>query len=264
MRRWGQMPRIRIGAQELYYAARGESGAPLVFIHGAGGSHLEWNGQMAALSDAARTFALDLPGHGRSVGAGRTTIGEYAAALLQFLDGVGIERAVLVGSSMGGAIALTVAMQAPARVKGLVLVGTGAKLRVAPQILDGLQNEFEATARKLVDLYYADTGNSSLLVLKQKSLQQLLKSGSVVTHGDFVACDAFDVRARLGEIRAPTLVVCGDEDRMTPLKYSEYLAEQVAGARLAVIKGTGHMVMLEDAEEFQRVLREWVRENSLL
>lgn len=260
------MGRIRILQQEIYFAARGESGAPLVFIHGAGDSHLVWNGQLAAFADVARTFALDLPGHGHSTGTGRTTILEYAHIVRAFLDKLHLEQAILVGASMGGAIAQTLARQVPERLMGLVLVGTGAKLRVAPQILQGLENDFEKAARELVEHFYAPIpltslssgADETLEALKEKSFRQLVVTGRAVVTGDFLACDAFDTRASLHEIAAPTLVVCGREDSMTPLKYSEYLAQQIPQSQLVVIEQAGHMVMLEQPAAFHSALRAWL------
>lgn len=262
------MPTVQIASQIVYYAARGSHGAPLVFIHGAGGSHLEWNGQLAAFAKIARVFALDLPGHGRSTGAGRTTIIDYAIVVREYLDELNIERAVIVGISMGGAIAQMLQLEFPECVAGLVLVGTGAKLRVAPQFLDGLKNDFENTARILVENFYApDTSPLAPLLqregsnkewLKEKSFEQLRATGSVVTYNDFAACDAFDVRERIQNISAPTLVVCGRADKMTSLKYSEFLVQNIASAELHIIENAGHMVMTEQAAEFNRILGEWV------
>lgn len=249
------MPHIKISDQELFYAARGESGAPLLFLHGAGDSHLLWNGQLAAFASLARGFALDLPGHGRSTGQGRTTITEYAIAVREFMHALGIERAVIVGTSMGGAIAQMLALESPALVARLVLVGTGARLRVAPQYLMGLRSDFEATARALVVNFYTP---DAPLELKEQSLRQLLATGSAVTYGDFTACDAFDLREQVQNITCPTLILCGRADRMTPVKYSESLAQTIPQARLAVIENAGHMVMLERAIEFQHVLVTWL------
>ncbi len=255
------MPRIKISNQEIHYAVRGNepvhSHAPLVFVHGAGDSHLLWNGQLAAFANLARTLALDLPGHGRSIGAGRTTIDEYVTALREFLDASGIERAVFVGHSMGGAIVQTLALECSERVAGLVLVGTGAKLRVAPQFLDGIKSDFENTARVLVENYYALDAPQ---LLQEKSLEQLRKTGSVVTYGDFAACDAFDVRQRIHEITTSTLVICGRQDKMTPPKSSEFLVQNIPHAQLTVIENAGHMVMLEQPAAFHAVLRAWLEQ----
>lgn len=262
------MPKVNILDQEIYYAARGENGAPLVFVHGAGDSHLVWNGQLAAFAPVARALALDLPGHGRSTGRGRASIFEYATVVRGFLEALGVERAVIVGISMGGAIAQTLALKFPERVAGLGLVGTGAKLRVAPQFLEGMQTDFENTARVMAGYFYAAHPSSPTLLpheaegrtelLLEKSEQQLLATGRDVTYHDFAACDAFDARGRIPSIAAPTLVVCGREDRMTPLKYSEFLAQQIPHARLEVIENAGHLVMVEQVQEFNRALTEWL------
>jgi pimeloyl-ACP methyl ester carboxylesterase len=254
------MPTVAINGQNIFYAARGSHGAPLVFIHGAGDSHLLWNGQVAAFANMARAFALDLPGHGRSLGAGRETILDYAIAVREFLDALQLERAILVGVSMGGAIVQTVALEFPERLLGLGLIGTGAKLRVAPAFLQGVANDFENTARVLAQNFYAPNAPAELI---DKSAAQLIATGSRVTYHDFAACDAFDVRTRLSEIHAPTLVVCGSDDKMTPPKSSEYLAQNIAGAELLIIENAGHMVMLEQPILFHQVLKNWLDESAL-
>jgi len=107
---------------------------PLVLIHGSGGSRLHWPPQLRRLPNY-RVFGLDLPGHGDSPGEGETTIIGYVEQVVDWLDEQGIERAVLAGHSMGGAIAMTAALEKPDRVAGLILVGTGGRLRVNGEIL---------------------------------------------------------------------------------------------------------------------------------
>ncbi len=255
------MPRVKIADQEIYYAARGSDDlirppAPLVFVHGAGDSHLLWNGQLAAFADVTRAIALDLPGHGRSHGAGRATILDYALTVRAFLDALKIDRAILVGNSMGGAIAQSLAVEFPARVVGLALVGTGAKLRVAPQFLQGLATDFETTARVLVENYFAPNASPHL---RAKSLEQLVRTGSIVAFGDFAACDTFDLRERIPTISAPTLVLCGAQDKMTPPRASEYLAQHIPRAQLVILPDAGHLPMLEQPRAFDAALCAWLR-----
>jgi len=251
------MPTISIPNQTIYYAARGQHGAPLVFIHGAGDNHLLWNDALAAAANASRVYALDLPGHGRSSGSGCATILEYANVVREFLDAVEIECAVFVGISMGGAIAQTLALEFPTRVLGLGLVGTGARLRVAPQFLDGIQNDFENTARALAANFYSSQAADALI---ETSAATLMAMGAQILYADFAACDAFDARARLGEIRAPTLVVCGAADKMTPPRYSEFLAQHIAGAELQLIDNAGHLALREQPTEFKRILLRWLEQ----
>ncbi len=249
------MPFADIAKEKMYYATRGDRGIPVVFVHGAGDSHLVWNGQLAALSDTARAYAVDLPGHGRSAGPGRASVYDYAVAVREFIDTLGLGRAVVVGSSMGGAIAQTIALEFPDRVLALGLVGTGARLRVAPAFLEGLQNDFVKTASALVDNSFAPDASE---VLKRQSEQQLLNCGQQVVYGDYAACDQFSIIDRISEIKAPTYVLCGSLDRMTPVKYSQFLASHIPDARLEIIEGAGHMVMVEKADEVSRALRQWI------
>jgi pimeloyl-ACP methyl ester carboxylesterase len=222
---------------------RGAAGPPLVLLHGAGGTHRHWPEEVRTLP-GRRVLALDLPGHGGSPGPSSTSIGAYAGGVLAALDALEIPSAVLAGHSMGGAVALTVTLEAPSRVAGLVLVGTGAKLRVSPFVLQATADPaaLAASAGTMCDYAF---GPGAGAALRREFTEGLLAAAPGVAHGDFRACDAFDVMARLGELRAPTLVLCGTEDRLTPPKYAELLRDRIPGARLELVPGAGHMVMLE-------------------
>jgi pimeloyl-ACP methyl ester carboxylesterase len=209
-----------------------------------------WLHQVRGLLGAT-SYALDLPGHGRSTGSGRDSIAAYADWLIDFIDAARLERAVLVGHSMGGAIALDAALRFPARVAGLGLVATGARLRVAPAVLDGLRADCPATVRSICDWCYSPQAPSEMIRLGE---QQMAETSPEILYGDFAACNAFDVLGRLGEIAAPTAVVCGAEDRMTPPKYAAALRDQIPGAALHLVEGAGHMVMLERPDDTTRAL----------
>jgi len=187
-------------------------------------------------------YAPDLPGHGHSNGTGRAKIADYADWLLAFLDALSVEQATLAGHSMGGAIALDLALRHPDRVAGLILIATGARLRVLPAILEGLLQDFEATLDLIVRSAFGPEAPESVVRL---SRQRMAATSPAVLHDDFRACDAFDVRDRLGQIQVPTLVICGTADQLTPAKYAAYLQEHIPGASLVLIEGAGHMVMLE-------------------
>ncbi len=249
------MPFITIGAERIYYSQHGTRGVPVVFVHGSGGSHLVWGAQVRAVGEIARAFAVDLPGHGKSEGAGCNSVAAYRDVAVGFLDALGLERAVIVGHSLGGAIAQTLALSHPARVAGLALVGTGARLRVLPKILEGVLSDFASTAHFVAQAMFARQDDPQIA----KTEEQLRACPAQVVRGDFSACNAFDVIARLGEIRAPTLVLCGRADVMTPVKYGEFLAANIAGAQLVVVEDAGHALMLEQAEAVNRALVEFIR-----
>jgi pimeloyl-ACP methyl ester carboxylesterase len=250
------MPYLTLDTGERLFFARKDNAATrdVLFVHGAGGTHRIWGHQLQELQNA-NVYALDLPGHGRSGGAGRDTIADYSQVVLGFLDAAEIERVILVGHSMGGAITLWTALTAPHRLRGIGLVGTGARLRVLPAILEGLQADFAKTVELISGYAYAPNAPPDLV---NDGRDELLANRPEVLHGDFLACDRFDVMERLGEIRQPAAVVVGAEDQMTPVKYARYLADHLPDAELTVIEGAGHMVMVEQPEAVTRALQRLV------
>jgi pimeloyl-ACP methyl ester carboxylesterase len=252
------MPFANIANQKIYYAETGSARnvPPIVFVHGSGANHLAWGLQLRPLGEVTRVIALDLPGHGKSDLPGRTTVEGYRDAVLGLLDSLNIERAVIAGHSLGGAIAQTFALAYPERAAGLGLVGTGARLRVLPTILDGILHDFEQTTEFVVDHAYSAGLDPSL---RARAVTELRACPAQVTHDDYAACNAFDVMARVAEIRVPTIAICGKQDEMTPPKYSEFLVGKIPGARLVVIDHAGHSVMIEQAEQVNRALIEFVK-----
>ncbi len=247
---------VSTAAGTLFYVRRGSGGPPLICIHGAGGTYAQWGYQVRGLAATTQVYALDLPGHGRSPAPGRTTIEGYSAALRCFLDACRIERAVLVGHSLGGAVALRAALDMPDRVAGVGLIGTGGRLRVGPAILDGFSRDLAATIRLTVDLSYAA---SAPAWLRAHAEAAYARCDPVVYHGDFVACHVFDILARLAEICCPAAVICGAEDRLTPPRYSEALRERLPGATLTILPDAGHMAMVEQPEAVNEALRGLLR-----
>jgi pimeloyl-ACP methyl ester carboxylesterase len=232
---------------------------PLVLIHGAGGSRLYWPPEIRRL-EGERVFGLDLPGHGLSEGKGEHTIEGYGLRVKEWMDAMGLDKAVLVGHSMGGAIALTMALQVPSRVAGLVLIGTGARLRVNPAVLDLTTNPqtFDKAVDTIIAWAFSRQASPRLVALARK---RMAETPPQILHDDFRACDGYDVIDRLGEIAVPVQVICGRDDKLTPEKYSDFLAEGITGARLNLIDSAGHMVMLERPRDVIMILKEFIGRN---
>mgnify|MGYP001766084260 CR=1 FL=1 len=247
-------------AADLYYHIYegGQVGQkpPVILLHGAGGTHLYWPSDVRRLA-GYRIYALDLPGHGKSGGCGQQSIAAYAGSIIDWLDALGLHSAVFVGHSMGSAIALALALDFPERVLGVSLVSSGARLKVNPALLEIAANEaaFQTVVELVVSWSFGASAPAQLLDL---AARRMAETRPAVLYGDFQACNLFDVTTRLGEIQAPTLVICGSDDRMTPLRYAQYLADHIPGARLAAVPGAGHMVMLEQPQAVAVALSEFL------
>jgi pimeloyl-ACP methyl ester carboxylesterase len=235
--------KVTAGVAFEEHAPQGATGAPLLLVHGAGGTHLHWPEALRRLP-GRRVIAVDLPGHGASPPPGERAILAYARRLVDLLDDLGIDRAAVGGHSMGGAIAVTLALEAPDRIEGLLLVGTGARLRVVPAIV--LASADPDRSREVANATAAFSfGAGASPELLRAFAEGMAAVAHGVVHGDFTACDAFDVMERLGAIRAPARIVVGAEDRLTPPKYSIFLRANLPGNGLLVVPGAGHMVTWE-------------------
>jgi len=226
-----------------------------VLVHGVGGSHLYWPRELRRLPKVT-VFAVDLPGHGRSDGPGCDTIEGYLAALIGLLDATATNRAVIIGHSMGGAVAQLAALTCPQRVAGLVLIGSGARLQGGPTALDRLNSDSGNVIDSILRLAWAESTPEELKRLARQSLDEIAPN---VIHDDLRACKRFDLVGRANEIDVPTLVICGQEDHITPPKYSTYLAENIPGAHLTIVGDGGHMVALEQASAVANAVTEFIQ-----
>ena len=228
-----------------------------------------WERQVPALAAAGyRVIACDLPGHGRADRPARAgsayTTAELAASLLGVLDETGVDRGVLVGFSLGGGVALQVALDHPGRVSALALVDTtawpgsdalarfggraaaveaeGVGVLIQPTIERWFTPEFVAAQGDIVRRYAAWIAENDAT-------------------GYAAACRSLaslDLRARLGEIRCPTLVVVGDRDEATPVAMAETLAAGITGATLCILGPAGHLVTEERWAELNAALLEFL------
>jgi pimeloyl-ACP methyl ester carboxylesterase len=253
------MPYVSVAGERLFYALVEDDPTRqhnLVLVHGAGGEHTHWPAELRRLA-GFNVCALDLPAHGRSGGRGRTAVEAYADSVHLFLQTLAWGSASLVGHSMGGAIAQVLALRRPAWLAGVVLLATGARLRVDPQILEGLNpastspGKFRQTIDTICQRTYGPTTSEQML---RKGRQQLLSVEPATMYADYVACDKFDVMDQVKAISVPTLIMAGTADLMTPLKYGQYLRDQIPKSGLVEIRDGGHMLALEKPLEVTRAL----------
>ena len=229
----------------IYYFDNGGDWArpAVILIHGAGGNNLYWPPEIRRMKDQ-RIYAIDLPGHGKSEGIGLQSISDYAHSVLDFMEALKIHKAVFVGHSMGGAIALWLGIHNPSRTLGLGLISTAPRLRVAPALVSS--SSVAATLPEAIKFTISMAfGPHADPHVKELAAQRMEETRYPVLHGDFLACEVFDETSLLGRAKAPALIVCGSEDRMTPVRYSEVLHSRLKKSLLHIVDGAGHMVMLE-------------------
>ena len=256
------MSEITIRGNKVHYI-EGEmfdkSRPTLLFIHGAGQRITTWRFQEDLFKNHPKFnyVALDLPGHGGSRGKGFRSVAEYKDFLLEFIGDLQLKDIILVGHSMGGGVAMLLAIDHPEIVKACVLVATGASLKVAEQTLDTVKNNYTAFCEISPDRMFAE---DSAKELKQEFKEGLLDTGSEVSYWDLIACNEFDIMNKVEKISTPTLIISADKDILTPVKYGEYLHLKIYGSEFHEIKGSGHFIMQEKAHEFNGILENFLND----
>jgi pimeloyl-ACP methyl ester carboxylesterase len=236
----------------------------LVFIHGSGSNHSAWSHQYARLHKKYNIVAVNLPGHGRSGGSGEKDVQRYCVWVKELMGVLDLNGAVLVGHSLGAAVALQFAINYPQEIAGIVLVGGGTKMPVNSFFLELLKTNPPEVPVEVIDLIckysLAKENHSKFFAPLQKSISQ---SKVDVLYGDLLACNNLDLIAEIGKINVPALVICGAEDKMAPSDCSRQLAASISGAKLEIIEGAGHMVMLERPAEFNMSLDKFAESISV-
>jgi pimeloyl-ACP methyl ester carboxylesterase len=235
----------------------------IVLLHGAGFDHAAWALHSRWFAHHGHSvLAPDLPGHGRSSGAPLPTIADMANWTAALLDAVGVAKAWLVGHSMGSLIALETAAQHPAKVSALSLIGTAATMSVGPDLLKAAEGNDHA-AVDMVSIwglgYQAELGGSLAPGLWMHSGAQrvLERSRPGVLFNDLAACNAYqNALAAAAKITVPTTLILGERDMMTPAKAGKALAAALPNSRTVVLRGAGHMMMVERPDELLAALQD--------
>ena len=261
------MPEVKVNNIRLAYEDVG-SGPPIVLIHGYPFNRTMWDGQVSALRDNYRVVTLDLRGHGESESSQEpSTMETLAQDVAALLDARGIAQAVVGGLSMGGYVTLAFQQLFPSRVKKLVLADTraqadteeGKKVRgeqVEKILREGMTGIVDAMLPKLLSA--ATVSRSPEIVKRVREMMMTTKpEGAVGALRGMAQRD--DHTARLSEIKVPTLIIVGSEDAITPPADSEKMHQAVAGSKLTVIEDAGHVSNIEQPDQFNRALLEFLK-----
>ena len=248
------MNHAQIEGLRITYAhrpAQAGGGKRVIYVHGTGCDARVFERHLEVVSSRHEVVAIDLPGHGGSEGTGFRGVADYAYSTAGLIEHLGWPQCIVAGHSLGGGIALALALFCPDRVEGLMLIDTGARLRVDPVILE--------LARRLAAGEQIPATNPRR-GFATNTPQAIIDSANVirndcnpqVTYKDWVADDSCDFMSRLPHITVPAFAICGDEDEFTPVKYHEYFRDHLPNCRLEVIAGAGHWPFVEQPEPFDR------------
>ncbi|MEM0088190.1 MAG: alpha/beta hydrolase [Archaeoglobaceae archaeon] len=243
------MERARIFIDSKAISVLKAKDAPIFYVHGSGCDATIWKNQLEDIGG----FAVDLPNHGESDKAEINSVEDYAFFVAKVIERTA-GKGVIVGHSLGGAVAQMVYLKYKEVVKALALIGTGARLRVLPQILEGLAKKNIETLRLVSEMaFHRKEFVEAFTKVFSKNSEILLK--------DLSLCDKFDLLEdfKSGKIKfdVPTIAIVGENDLLTPVKYSKFFAN--FGAELAVVENSGHMVMLENPKKLNETLKGFLK-----
>ncbi len=237
-------------------------GRKILFVHGAGSNGHSWHRQIDALGGKHSPIALDLPGHGRSAGVeGLRTVQDYADFIAAFLDTLKIKAAVILGHSMGGAIAMDLALRHPARVEALILSCTASKFNITADRIEALRAVTMGRAPQAfnTDGYSPRTLKENFDVVREGWMEQI-KTDPRVRYTDIIACSEVDLREAIGKIDKPALVLAGADDQGTTPAAAEFIAGKIRGATCKIIADAGHNIPRERPAEYNAAIEQFVGE----
>lgn len=267
------MPEIRHDGVTLHYEQHGDEGPPIILIMGLGGTVEAWGMQLPAFTRQHRVVVMDNRGAGRSDAPQRPwTIDDMAADTLAVMDAAGVERAAVLGVSMGGLIAEAVHQRAPERVSALVIAASGpppgdtAHVPAPPEVREALamdrhRHDRRTLLERMTPLFYHPRYRERVPDLVER-LERFEARWPQPPHGYHNQLAAVlghgGVMDRIGDIRVPTQIIHGVDDAVWPLANGERLAAAIPAARLAVLENTGHMLMIERARAFNQTVLDFL------
>ncbi len=259
------MPYADNAGTRIYYDSFG-TGLPIVFLHPWTTNSSIWYFQIFSFARNNRVIAVDHRGHGRS-DKPKTgySIQEHARDLKAVLDSAGLDKALLVGNSIGGMIAMQFTLDNPDRVVANLILssGTGLGKEMPKEVGEAFSKDFEGTFGALLEgAVSAKSKRDRPEILETMKAHFMIESNFPRHVFDASMADPggvfnWDISARLKEIRKPTLVIAGEEDQATTPAANKFLADNIPNARLSMVKDVGHFCQLEKPAEFNAALREF-------
>ncbi len=249
---------IKVNGFKTHYEDKG-SGKPLLLVHGACSNTSIWVNQISGLSNKLRVIAIDLPGHGKTEPLSqRGTIERYADHVAGFMKEIGLSKAAVGGTSMGGLVVQQLCLKYPQLVEKLILIDSAAKIPISQEVLNLYRNQFESTQKLLSEISFSKKTMKANPALVQQHVQEDLKTDRKVATEDYEATGGVDFTRQLGKIKAPTLIIMGADDLMITPTMAQFLYENIKGSKLETIPDAGHVNMIEKPDEFNRILVKFI------
>ena len=255
------MPRVNTGHGAIgYIEAGGGERTPIVFLHGVGSDKSVWRPQLDHFAGERRSVAFDYPGYGESDPAPEgTSRDDYAAAIASAMGELGIGKAHICGLSLGGVVAIALHALAPERCASLILADTFASHPDGRAIYDrsvaGSEN-MRALAEARADVLLAQPADPAV---RAEVIETMARIDPAAYRIGAEAVWLADQHGRAQDIRVPTLVLCGAEDRVTPPPLSLVLTRLIPGARCEVVERASHLANLDRADEFNTQVGAFIR-----
>lgn len=269
---------VQTTTHRIHYNEAG-SGHPVILLHGSGPGSTGWSNfrtNVATLAEDFHVYAVDMPGWGQSDTQTAETGYDHVAALIAFMDALDIDKAALVGNSMGGITSISTAILHPERVSHLISMGApvpGQNTWAANGLSEGLkvllrtykdptiENMKQVTEVMAFDPALTSGDLAALRLDAALAHPEHLDSWNNAPGGNPLSTEYFTYGPRLAEITAPTLALHGRDDRVVSYEQSLRLVSAVDNARLLLINKCGHWAQIEHAVEFNRVVRDFIQNN---
>ena len=258
----------RVNNFDLSYDDLGEGVVPIIFLHGFPFSKSMWQTQLDFLKSSNRVIACDIRGFGNSKDEESVmSMDLFGDDLIQFMDRLNIDKAVVCGLSMGGYIALNVCKRYAERLEALILCdtqciadspeGKAKRYKLIDEIaLNGTENFTEGFIK---NVFHKDSLTGKKEVVEELRKVIISNSKHVITTGLKALAERSETCSVLNKITVPTLIICGREDKVTTLAQSEFMNQNIEGSILRIIDDAGHVSNLEQADEFNKHLQDFLK-----
>ena len=264
---------ISVNNFDLFYDDLGEGNVPVIFVHGFPFDKSMWQGQLDFLQSAYRVIAFDIRGFGKSTDENSSlSIDLFADDLIAFMDQLNIEKAVICGLSMGGYITLNAYERFPDRFEALILADTQC-IADTPEVkekryeaindieVNGVANFNESFIKKV---FYKDSFTNKKEQVEELRSVVFSNPEHLIQRGLAAIAERSETCSALDKITIPTLIICGKEDSVTPLAQSEVMKKAISRATLKVIENAGHVSNLEQADEFNKHLSDFLKAINII